>query len=222
MDRVIAQGVDSRLSEMREVRDGRRALVVVAPRSRCDRASPRFAPRVEIGVQSNSIGTGPRPRSTHLSVHVCCLGWFWCDQSVCATREGASWARCFLALVCEVQRSSVPGRAGRLRAGAVEMAANRGRAGAWDDWCFLRKGGAAVQLAGGACQPCLVDCKPGVLSGAQPTTNPTNHPNGNTSRGRRALTACISPGGVLGGAASFRRRDHARHWRSILHALINM
>lgn len=40
----------------------------------CDRASPRFAPRVEIGVQSNSIGPGSAPRITHLSVHTCCLG----------------------------------------------------------------------------------------------------------------------------------------------------
>lgn len=60
---------------MRKAGDGTAgALVVVALRFHCDRASPRFAPRVEIGVQSNSIRTGSSPRSTHLSVHICCLG----------------------------------------------------------------------------------------------------------------------------------------------------
>lgn len=71
------------------------------------------------------------------------------------------------------------------------------------------------RAAGGARQPCLVDW---VDCSAQPTNQPDQSPKWEA----HTLSPLASRPVALGGAASFRPRDHARHWRTILYALIYM
>lgn len=71
------------------------------------------------------------------------------------------------------------------------------------------------------CAQLLVDCNSCVQPRAQPSEQPADHPNGNASE-PDTLSPLASHPVAIGGAASFRHCDHARHWRTILYALINM
>lgn len=118
-----------------------------------------------------------------LRAYLLSRGGFRCNRGVCATREGASWTRCFLAWGLRGSMKQCPGQSWRLWTGEVEMAASRG-VGACVGW-LVESGPTLVFSQGGAASPQLqvgrvnrvlfriiVDCKPAcVLPRAQPTSN---------------------------------------------------